>query len=425
MRTTVLLAVLALPSLVAAQGGDKPDSKPASRPTTTWTGVLDEDAFAALHELKEGQAPKLHGKDIEVGGEKAYLSLPPGGKADAAVLVIHEWWGLNDHIRHWADRLAASGYAALAIDLYRGVVATTRDAALAAMKGVNPDSALKTLRSAHDFLQEDERVAAKKTACIGWCFGGGWSLRLAIAEPNLDAAVIYYGRLIDDPKTLRAIRAPVLGIFGEKDRGIPPEAVANFRTGMEEAGRRVTIHSYPANHAFANPSSARYDHDNATRAWGEVRKFLSWEFATGQFSDRSRKLAYDLPQGWREGRASSMRRVSLKFGGGSEFYVVALRGNGGGLGPNLNRWRSQMGQKALSDDEIAALPKIPILGRAATKIHIRGAFQGMSGERVDDAMMIAAVLEMEGEALFVKMIGPRPEVEKADKVFDLVCGSFR
>ena len=82
-----------------------------------------------------------------------------------------------------------------------------------AMNGVDPDKALATLRAAHRFLGDDPRVLAKKTACIGWCFGGGWSLRLAIAEPELDAAVIYYGRLIDYPSWLKKIRAPVLGIF--------------------------------------------------------------------------------------------------------------------------------------------------------------------------------------------------------------------
>ena len=100
---------------------------PHSQDDMGWTGVLDEDAFAALHDLKEGEAPELRGEDIEVAGMDAYLSRPAHGEPLGAVIVIHEWWGLNDHVRHWSDRLASDGYVALAIDLYGGTVATTRE----------------------------------------------------------------------------------------------------------------------------------------------------------------------------------------------------------------------------------------------------------------------------------------------------------
>lgn len=251
-------------------------SHPQPSTSMGWTGALDESAFAALHDLKQEHAPKAEGTMIEIQGQRAYLSLPKDGKPPfAAVLVIHEWWGLNEHIEHWADRLAADGYAALAVDLYDGVVATTPDAAMAAMKAVDADKAKATLLAAFDFLHTDPRIAATKRGCIGWCFGGGWSLQLALAAPDLDAAVMYYGRLVDDPAQLKAIKAPLLGIFGNLDKSIPPAAVDKFEAAMRAAGRDCRILRYDANHAFANPSGQSYDQKNAAAAWKEVRAFLA------------------------------------------------------------------------------------------------------------------------------------------------------
>lgn len=268
------LVVFALcASSLLAQGGEKP--KPVTGEMGL-TGVLNEEEFKALHALRGDKAPPLRGEMLDVDGKKAYLSLPKGAKAPLpAVLVIHEWWGLNQHVKHWADRLAADGYAALAVDLYGGEVATDRSGALKLMRSVDGDSALKTLRGWHGFLAKHPKIKAQKRASIGWCFGGGWSLRLALASPDLDAAVIYYGRLVSDAKRLAAIKAEVLGVFGEKDRGIPPRAVNAFAAGLKEAGVRHTILQYDANHAFANPSSARYDQKSASAAWTHVRKFLA------------------------------------------------------------------------------------------------------------------------------------------------------
>lgn len=255
-----------LKKLGAAPGGD-----------SGHTGVLDEDAFKALHELKEGKAPKLHGEMVPLGDGKAYLSLPKGKGPFPAVVVIHEWWGLNDHVKHWTDRLAADGYAALALDLYGGVVAKTREDAMSAMRGVDEAAAQAMIARGLKFVREDTRVRASKTATIGWCFGGGWSLKAALAHPDLDAAVIYYGRLKTDAETLKPIKASVLGVFGNQDRGIPPRTVDAFEAGLKGAGVKHHILRYDANHAFANPSSARYDQKSAADAWKKVREFLSTE----------------------------------------------------------------------------------------------------------------------------------------------------
>lgn len=260
--------------------GEAPAIEPAAPPkpvdtTTGLTGAVSEDEFKKLHELTGEAAPPAKGETIELAGSKAYLSLPEGDGPFPGVIVIHEWWGLNDNIRHWSDRLAASGYAALAVDLYGGRVATTPDDAMAYMKSVDEAAGAKVVAAAHAFLADDPRVKAPKRGVIGWCFGGAWSLKSAIALPDLDAAVIYYGRLETDPQKLAPIRAPILGIFGTRDKGIPPSSVKAFDEALKQAGKQAKLHSFDANHAFANPSSARYDHENAAKAWAETSTFLA------------------------------------------------------------------------------------------------------------------------------------------------------
>lgn len=239
-------------------------------------GAISEEEFKALHELKQGGVPHLTGKMIDLGPDRAYLSLPDGARAPLpAIVVIHEWWGLNDHVKHWTDRLAADGYAALAVDLYGSAVATNADDAMRLMKGVDKAKAKATLLAAHRFLAEDPRVRATRRGSIGWCFGGGMSLALALAAPDLDAAVMYYGHPLTDPEALKPLRAPLLGIFGTRDASIPPAKVAEFEAALSKAGKEHTIHSFDAEHAFANPSNPRYDEQSAAAAWKLVREFFA------------------------------------------------------------------------------------------------------------------------------------------------------
>lgn len=268
------------------------------KPPIAGSADVDEKAFAALHSLKSEQAPKPTGTVVELAGEKHYLALPKTGAAPfPAVLVIHEWWGLNDHVKHWCDRLAGEGYAALAVDLYRGKVATTAADAQAAMKAVDAERALATLRAAFDWLGTDGRVKATKRGCVGWCFGGAWSLQLAIAEPKLDACVLYYGRLVEDPEQLAKIAAPVLGVFGTRDQSIPEARVAAFETAMQKAGKDVKVLRYDAEHAFANPSGAKYDERNAAAAWAEVRTFLQAKLVGGPPKPATEREAGEGGQG--------------------------------------------------------------------------------------------------------------------------------
>jgi len=240
------------------------------------TGALSEDAFKALHQLRTDAAPAPRGSMIEVAGERAYLSLPEGATPPIpGVVVIQEWWGLNDHIKHWSDRLAADGYAAVAVDLYGGKVADNPDSAMASMKAVDPTRAVEILRAAHAFLAADPRIRAARRGSIGWCFGGGQSLQLALHAPDLNAAVIYYGHPVTDPKPLAAIKAAILGIFGNRDQSIPPGMVNEFEAALKAAGVEHEIARYDADHAFANPSGAHYDQPNAAAAWEKTRAFLA------------------------------------------------------------------------------------------------------------------------------------------------------
>jgi carboxymethylenebutenolidase len=141
--------------------------------------------------------------------------------------------------------------------------------------GADVPKAVATMRAAFDFLGTNKRVAATKRGVLGWCFGGGMSLQLALAEPKLDACVVYYGRLVTDQKALAAISCPLLGIFGNKDKSIPPDAVDKFEAALKTAGVRSEIHRYDAEHAFANPSNPHYDETSAADAWSHVLAFLA------------------------------------------------------------------------------------------------------------------------------------------------------
>ena len=271
MRNLVLLA------LVACGSSSKPaptTTQPTSENIAASTGPLSEAEFKALHAPPTENKAQLRGEMIEVAGTKAYLSLPAGKGPFPGIVVIHEWWGLNDNIKHWSDRLATAGYAALAVDLYGGIVATTPDDARAAVKAVEPPKAVAVIKAAFDHLGSDPRIMAKKRAVIGWCFGGAYSLQAALAIPQLDGAIIYYGQLETDPAKLAAIKARILGIFGNLDKGIPPEAVAKFKAGLEQAKVRHEIFQYDAEHAFANPSNPKYDEKSAADAWTHVLAFL-------------------------------------------------------------------------------------------------------------------------------------------------------
>ena len=193
-----------------------------------------------------------------------------------AIILIHEWWGLNDNVRAMADRLAGEGYMVLAVDLYSGRTAETPEAARQLMLRVVEDSepAKANIRDAYRFL---ETAGAPSIASLGWCFGGGWSLTAAQLLPDkLDASVIYYGQVTSDEDKLRPVNVPILGLFAGDDTGITVESVEGFRAALERLRKEHEVHIYPGvGHAFANPSGRNYDAEAAEDAWSKTLDFLA------------------------------------------------------------------------------------------------------------------------------------------------------
>src|SRR4029077_9707719 len=173
------------------------------------------------------------------------LLYTPGGKGPfPAIILIHEWWGLNDWVKGQASKLADQGYAALAVDLYRGKVATTPDMAHEIMRGVPEDRAKRDLHAAFDFLASQPNVKKDRIGSIGWCMGGGYSLDVALQEPTLAAAVINYGHLATDAGAMKKVNAPILGLFGGQDQGITPDDVHKFEASMKQLGKKIDIKIY-------------------------------------------------------------------------------------------------------------------------------------------------------------------------------------
>ena len=204
---------------------------------------------------------------------KGFLAEPKQPGSYPGIVMIHEWWGLNEHIKAKAEELAAQGYLVLAVDLYNGEIANTPDQARELTGKINQTIALENLRAAADYLR---KLNTPKIASLGWCFGGGQSLKLALSGEKLDATVIYYGQLETDSAKLSAIKWPVLGVFGEQDSSIPLEQVQQFEKGLKSNNTPQQIYLYPnVGHAFANPSNKNYAPAETTDAWNKTLEFLN------------------------------------------------------------------------------------------------------------------------------------------------------
>jgi carboxymethylenebutenolidase len=208
---------------------------------------------------------------------EGFLYLPGGSGRHAAVIVIQEWWGVNDWVKEQAQHFANEGYVALAVDLYRGKVATDQDMAHELMRGLPQDRGVRDLTSAVAWLQQQPEVDPHRIGAIGWCMGGGYAAQLAVADPGLKAVVINYGSLPTDKTALARIDAKVLGNFGGLDRGITPDDVHAFADAMQSLGKSVDVKIYPdAGHAFENPNNTTgYKPEDATDAQKRSHDFLA------------------------------------------------------------------------------------------------------------------------------------------------------
>ncbi len=207
-------------------------------------------------------------------GSYGYYAYPKKEGNYPGVVMIHEWWGLNDNIKDMARVLAAEGYRVLAVDLYHGEVATDADGARGLVSAVDQKEATSNMKAAIEYLKLQ---GATKMASLGWCFGGGQSLQLALSGEPLDATVLYYGTpLVTDAGELAKIKWPVLGVFGDEDAAIPTATVNAFKQALDTDKIANEIHTYPGvGHAFANPSGANYAPDETKDAWGKTVAFLA------------------------------------------------------------------------------------------------------------------------------------------------------
>jgi carboxymethylenebutenolidase len=213
-------------------------------------------------------------------GYVVYPSSATTGNKLPAIIMIHEWWGINDNIRSMANTLAKQGYVVLAADLFKGQSANDPNQAMQLVKIVsdNPQQSVSNLQAAVKYLSSLPFVDSSKIASIGWCFGGGQSLQLALHSEQrpLVATILYYGTpLVTDKQELSKIKWPVLGIFGDNDQAIPLPNIQQFKAALDADGIPNEIHIYKGlGHAFANPSGANYAPNETVDAWQKTLAFL-------------------------------------------------------------------------------------------------------------------------------------------------------
>jgi len=249
---------------------------PVATPMAAYEPAQPVSGEAVVYHTADGQ---------EIQG---WLARPTNASGDLpALIVIHEWWGLNDNLRRASERLAGEGYVTLAVDLHRGNTADTpKDAMkMGRVLSENKQPALANLKDAIAYLKGE--VGATKIGVIGWCQGGRWSLATALNYPaDIDATVIYYGRVTDDKAELEALDMPVLGVFAGDDFIVPPRMVYRFAASMADLKKDLEFYMYrDAAHAFSNPSGTEYNPEAAADAWKHTTAFLARNLQGGAVAE--------------------------------------------------------------------------------------------------------------------------------------------
>jgi carboxymethylenebutenolidase len=233
---------------------------------------------AALIYHRANPAVKTQMVQYKSGDEtvNGFLALPEGKGPFPAIIVIHEWWGLNDWVKENAKKFAEMGYVALAVDLYREKLAADPEEAHELSRGLPDDRPIRDLQAAFSYLGARNDVIQNRIGSIGWCMGGKYSLQAALNIPELAACVINYGSTLTDEEMIAKINCPILGIFGGKDRGIPVSNVNAFEAACKKAGKDIVIQIYSnSGHAFMNENNARaYNAADAKSAWEKTYAFF-------------------------------------------------------------------------------------------------------------------------------------------------------
>lgn len=249
---------------------------------TAFNEFAKEQAFVMAHELPrtleaEAKLGEMIEYEVENGENANAYFIPAKKSTNKCLLVIHEWWGLNEHIKAEAEKYyqkLGKKVHVIALDLYDGKVASAREDAAKYMQATKAERAQAIIEGAMQ-LVEKKSGKSPKIASVGWCFGGGWSLQTAlIAQERAAACVIYYGMPEKDVAKLKTLKTDVLGVFANEDKWINPEVVQEFKANLDKAGVAHQIEQYDADHAFANPTSPRYVESAAQEAFAKTIKYL-------------------------------------------------------------------------------------------------------------------------------------------------------
>lgn len=250
----------------------------------SWFQATEEQSpvGSGAHVVDSGTTEKVkletESEEVQYFGDVTGLLVRPVDEGSyPAVILIHEWWGVNDDIHQKAEDFAEEGYVALVVDLYNGQSTKSSDEArkLASSVRENIQGAFDNLQGAIDFLKSKDYVDAERLASVGWCFGGGWSYELAKNNLGVKASVIYYGRF-NPEDDLEQMRAKIIGHFGEKDTGIKVSDVKQFQATLKTHSGDHEIYIYPnAGHAFASTGNEEaYNAEADAEAWARTMSFL-------------------------------------------------------------------------------------------------------------------------------------------------------
>ena len=234
-------------------------------------------AFANMHpDVKQSSQEPLVGRMIQYKTSDGLVAngyfIPSKKKSKKWLIVIQEWWGLNENIKHEADKYFKDlqDMNVLAVDMFDGKVAATPDSASKLMRAANMDRMTTIIRGAITLAGDKSSIYT-----VGWCFGGMWSLQTAIlAGSQAKGTVMFYGRPESNLEKLKSIQCDVIGFFGNLDRSPAPAMVTEFENNMKTAGKNLVTHKYEAGHGFANPSNPSFKADAAADAYSKAIAFL-------------------------------------------------------------------------------------------------------------------------------------------------------